>query len=99
MKKVAIEESWASLMNDEFEKDYFVKIRTFLRSEYTNKTIFPHPTLIFNAFNLTPVSNVKVVISKIVEINIIINETLNSSLKKKGKLLFALFCFRTLFIN
>ena len=62
MKKVAIEESWASLMNDEFEKDYFVKIRTFLSSEYTNKTIFPHPTLIFNAFNLTPVSNVKVVI-------------------------------------
>ena len=36
--------------------------------------------------------------SKIVEINIIINETLNSSLKKKGKLLFALFLFCTLFI-
>ena len=29
---------------------------------------------------------------------IITNETLNSSLKKKGKLLFALFCFRTFFI-
>ena len=45
------------------------------------------------------ISKEKVVINKIVEINIIINETLNSSLKKKGKLLFALFCFRTLFIN
>jgi hypothetical protein len=44
------------------------------------------------------ISNVKVVINKIVEINIIINETLNSSLKKKGKLLFALFLFCTLFI-
>ena len=45
------------------------------------------------------ISNVKVVNSKIVEINIIMNETLNSSLKKKGKLMFALFCFLTLFIN
>jgi hypothetical protein len=45
------------------------------------------------------ISNEKVDISNIIEINIIKNETLNSSLKKKGKLLFALFCFRTLFIN
>ena len=45
------------------------------------------------------ISNEKVLINKIIEIKTIINETLNSSLKKKGKLLFALFCFRTLFIN
>ena len=45
------------------------------------------------------ISKEKVDISKIVEINIIKKETLNSSLKKKGKLLFALFCFRTFFIN
>jgi len=45
------------------------------------------------------ISNEKVLISKIIEIKTIINETLNSSLKKKGKLLFALFLFRTLFIK
>ena len=45
------------------------------------------------------ISNVNVVISKIIETKIIINETLNSFLKKKGKLLlFALFLFCTLFI-
>ena len=45
------------------------------------------------------ISNEKVLINKMEEINIIVNETLNLSLKKKGKFLFALFCFRTLFIN
>ena len=44
------------------------------------------------------VSNEKVDISKIVEIKIIAKKTLNSVLKKKGKLLFALFLPRTLFI-
>ena len=44
-------------------------------------------------------SNVKVVTNNIDETNIITKKTLNSSLKKKGKLLFALFLFRTLFIK
>ena len=44
------------------------------------------------------VSNEKVDINKIVETNIIEKKTLNSVLKKKGKLLFALFLSRTLFI-
>ena len=43
-------------------------------------------------------SKVKVVINNAADIKIIINETLNSSLKKKGKLLFALFDFCTFFI-
>ena len=62
MKRVEIEESWYSLLEDEFNKDYFKKIRSFIRKEYKNKTIFPPPKLIFNAFNLTPVNKVKVVI-------------------------------------
>ena len=45
------------------------------------------------------VSNVKVEINKIIETKVITKNTLNSSLKKKGKLLFALFLFRTLFIQ
>ena len=44
------------------------------------------------------VSNEKVDISKIVETKIIVKKTLNSVVKKKGKLLFALFLSRTLFI-
>ena len=43
------------------------------------------------------ISNVKVVMSRIADTKIIINETLNSSLKKKGKLLFDRFDFCTFF--
>ena len=44
------------------------------------------------------ISNVKVAKSKIEEIKIITKETIKESLKKKGKLLFALFLFCTSFI-
>ena len=60
--KVNIENSWKSLLREEFKKKYFNEISQFVRTEYKIKTIFPEPKNIFNAFNSTPVSNVKVVI-------------------------------------
>ena len=63
MKKlVNIEESWFDLMEDDFKKNYFNQIKTFLRSDYKVNKIHPHHSLIFNAFNLTPVDQVKVVV-------------------------------------
>ena len=62
MKKVEIEESWYSLLENEFNKDYFNEIRSFIREEYKNKIVFPPSKLIFNAFNLTPVNKIKVII-------------------------------------
>ena len=62
MKKVDIETSWYELLKDEFEKDYFLKLRKFIKNEYKTKQIFPHPKNIFKAFELTPVNDVKVVI-------------------------------------
>ena len=62
MKKVEIEESWYSLLENEFNKDYFNEIRSFIREEYKNKIVFPPAKLIFNAFNLTPVNKIKVII-------------------------------------
>jgi len=59
---VDIEKSWFSLLKDEFEKDYFFKLKKFIRKEYHSKTIYPKGSLIFNAFNSTPVNDVKVVI-------------------------------------
>ena len=60
---VKIEESWKEVLNDEFEKDYFKKLTDFVRGEYlSGKTIYPEPKNIFNAFNLTPLQNVRVVI-------------------------------------
>jgi len=62
LKKVEIEQSWYSLLENEFNKEYFNKLRTFVKLEYKQKNIFPPAKLIFNAFNLTPVEKVKVII-------------------------------------
>lgn len=53
---------WDLALKDEFEKDYFIKIEEFIDEEYRTKTIYPPYEDIFNAFKLTPLANVKVVI-------------------------------------
>ena len=59
---VRIEESWKQRLAAEFEKDYFVKLTEFVRSEYMRTTIYPPAKLIFNAFEHCPFDKVKVVI-------------------------------------
>jgi uracil-DNA glycosylase len=53
---------WDVVLAGEFEKDYFLKIKEFVDDEYSNKIIYPPYDEIFNAFKLTPLENVKVVI-------------------------------------
>lgn len=59
---VQIEESWKQVLAPEFEKDYFIRLTDFVRNEYKTTTIYPPGKLIFNAFNLCPFNEVKVVI-------------------------------------
>ncbi|EJX04415.1 uracil-DNA glycosylase [gut metagenome] len=59
---VLIEKSWKSHLKEEFEKDYFRQLTDFVRSEYQQYSIYPPGHLIFNAFNLCPFDEVKVVI-------------------------------------
>ena len=59
---VQIEESWKPHLAPEFEKDYFVRLTNFVRQEYQTTTVYPPGRLIFNAFNLCPFDQVKVVI-------------------------------------
>ena len=60
---VKIESSWNNALSAEFDKDYFIKLTDFVRSEYlSGKKIFPDAKNIFNAFNLCPLDKVKVVI-------------------------------------
>jgi len=60
---VHIEQSWKKKLKDEFEKDYFQKLSGDVKSMCLNeKIVFPPPQLIFNAFELCPFENVKVVI-------------------------------------
>src|SRR5689334_14302095 len=60
---VKIEPSWKEVLKAEFNKPYFQQIVLHLKTEKTqNKVIYPPGSLIFNAFDKTPFSNVKVVI-------------------------------------
>jgi uracil-DNA glycosylase len=60
--EVKIEESWKQRLQGEFEKEYFLKLISFVKQEYRAKSVFPPGNLIFNAFNLCPFNKVKAVI-------------------------------------
>ncbi len=59
---VKIEESWKGALQSEFDKDYFAQLVLFVKEEYCKYRIFPPGKLIFNAFNICPLENLKVVI-------------------------------------
>ena len=59
---VQIETSWKEKLADEFEKPYFKELTDFVRQEYKTQVCYPPGNLIFNAFNLCPFDQVKVVI-------------------------------------
>jgi len=53
---------WDVVLKDEYEKDYFKKIKEIVREEYNNKIIFPPASRVFYAFRETSYKDVKVVI-------------------------------------
>jgi uracil-DNA glycosylase len=60
---IELEASWLEVLRDEFDKDYMLKLKQFLKDEkQAGKTIYPKSTDIFNAFAKTPFDKVKVVI-------------------------------------
>jgi len=59
---VKIDETWKSKLNEEFNKDYFIRLAEFVREEYRVNSIFPPASLIFNAFNLCSFENTRAVI-------------------------------------
>ena len=61
-KKPVIENSWLEVLYDEFSSVYFNDLKSFLEEERNKYTIFPPGSLIFNAFNRTPLPSVKAVI-------------------------------------
>ena len=58
----AISNDWAEPLAPEFKKPYYAKLYRTIKEEYQTRQIFPEPNDIFNAFHLTPLSDVKVVI-------------------------------------
>ena len=59
---VKMENSWRDALAEEFGKPYFANLVDFVRKEYTSGVCYPPGNLIFNAFNLCPFNDVKVVI-------------------------------------
>ena len=61
---VVLNNSWDQILKDEFEKEYYKKIRSFLAKEYRNPNYKVYPDMydIFNALKITDYNAVKAVI-------------------------------------
>lgn len=53
---------WDQILQEEYHKEYFKNIVSFINKEYKEKTIFPPKSKVLRALNLTDYDNVKVVI-------------------------------------
>ncbi len=63
LMSIEIEEGWRAHLDHEFNSEYMINLRHFLKGELSkNKTIYPHGSEIFSAFNSTNFDKVKVVI-------------------------------------
>ena len=59
---VKITEEWDKILSDEFSSDNYVRLREFLKSEYSTRTVYPSMYNIFNSMKLTAFNDIKVVI-------------------------------------
>ena len=59
---VKIGNKWDEILKDEFEKDYYKKIREFLKNEYSHYIVYPKMENIFSALKLCDYDDIKVVI-------------------------------------
>ncbi len=60
--EVKISSSWKNVLSAEFEKEYFLQLVEFIKSEYKNYTIYPSGKEIFSAFEFCSFEEVKVVL-------------------------------------
>ena len=58
----AISNDWLLALKGEFQKPYYKELHQTVLTEYQTKQIFPAADDLFNAFHLTPLADVKVVI-------------------------------------
>lgn len=59
---VKIGNSWDDVLAGEFEKEYYLKLREFLKTEYSAYRVYPPMEHIFRALKETPYDKVKAVI-------------------------------------
>ena len=59
---IKFENTWDPLLQEEFKKEYYLKLREFLKTEYSTRIIYPNMHDIFNALKITAYDDVRVVI-------------------------------------
>ena len=59
---VKLANDWDEKIGGEFQKEYYLRLRRFLKEEYANTTVYPDMYDLFSALKATPYSSVKVVI-------------------------------------
>ena len=59
---IKFENSWDEILKDEFREPYYLRLREFLKSEYSSRQVFPPMFDIYNAFKFTDYNDVKIVI-------------------------------------
>lgn len=59
---IELHNSWDKYLSEEFEKDYYIALRDFLKEEYSTQIIYPSMSDVFNALKTTSYDEVKVVI-------------------------------------
>ncbi|HEC1574584.1 TPA: uracil-DNA glycosylase [Campylobacter upsaliensis] len=63
LDKIKINADWLEFLEEEFKKPYFLDIkRQYIETLKTGKNIYPPANLTFNAFNLTPLNSLKIVL-------------------------------------
>lgn len=59
---VSLGNDWDSVLGNEFEKDYYLKLREFLKAEYSRTEVYPNMYDLFSALKVTSYKDTKVVI-------------------------------------
>ncbi len=59
---VKITKEWDEILKEEFSSPSYLKLREFLKSEYSTQTVYPDMFKIFNSMKITPFNGIKVVL-------------------------------------
>ena len=59
---IKITEEWDEILKEEFSSPSYLKLREFLKTEYSTRTIYPSMYDIFNSMKTTPFKDIKVVL-------------------------------------
>ncbi len=63
IEDIKINDDWKEFLKEEFNKNYFLEIKKrYIQALNNNAIIYPPANLTFNAFNLTPLDGLKIVL-------------------------------------